>query len=672
MKKQHIILLSALAVVSLAACTNGGASVAASSALLSSSATGRRAEMTIAHSSIPEGTNFYDGAKPTVLYYDKDGTSTDYTDYKNYTSYTITDSAGNTYGAGDALKAGSYTASATVNNRTANASFTVTPSSAETAAEGKGYQTIYQEDFAGKEVWKNDAMGALGDGKCPARGTPKILVIPTGFTDTTAFTTDEIDLVRKAYFGAASDTSWQSLSSYYKASSYGLLDIEGVVTTGYTYPETCVAFETAANKGSKGAADVVKAATDWYFTTYNPSAKRSDFDTDQDGYLDGVELVYKTNRPDVQDKGADVWWNYTSVVGSKANVATPSPRRYFWSEYKMISTAYYTTPSPTIDCHTLIHETGHLMGLNDYYSYEKTDAGAQTEAPAGCADMMDMNVGDHNAYSKMLYNWLRPKNGDKGLHLLNVDGSSNDFTITLNSFEDSGDAIVVRNTSKDPWNKSPYDEYLVLQYSTPTGMNASDSKGYGEWKTIQNSHGGTYEFPGLQVFHVDSRNGQQVGTYDTATKTITSSKWTYTDELRSTALYKEDGTFVGPSEALASNTKKSSSNGGSAYIVDGQLKTEAPYRELSAILSSGVNGLTSTSFYNLFGTQANLFGTKDYAASKSTTYGGDTYSNYKLRDFYANDLFFNDGSSFNWTFSVTAQTDSTCTLHFVNNEAIGK
>ena len=67
---------------------------------------------------------------------------------------------------------------------------------------------------------------------------------------------------------------------------------------------------------------------------------------------------------------------------------------------------------------------------------------------------------------------------------------------------------------------------------------------------------------------------------------------------------------------------------------------------------------------------SNLFGDDDYRYNNETVengyYGGNMYSNYKLRDFYPNDLEWNDGSTNKWNFNVVSQTDSTVTLHFVN------
>ena len=88
-----------------------------------------------------------------------------------------------------------------------------------------------------------------------------------------------------------------------------------------------------------------------------------------------------------------------------------------------------------VDTHTYIHETGHLLGLSDYYSQDAT----QKFKPMGGMDMMDYNLGDENTFSKMLLNWTRP---------YVITGET---TITINASNKIGDCILVPAKS---WNGS--------------------------------------------------------------------------------------------------------------------------------------------------------------------------------------------------------------------------
>jgi M6 family metalloprotease-like protein len=513
------------------------------------------------------------------------------------------------YGIGERLAAGSYTAKVTysLQDVSATADFEVVASTPVVASEGHGYTT--PKAFS-DTMTSYPNLSTLEFAPLNAIGTRKILVIPVYFTGNATFSASELSVINKAYNGASSDTGWESLSSYYSKSSYGKLSIQATVTEPYCYSMT----DTELTAKSKAAGDNYAKLTDAlavsalssFASTYN----LSDYDENSDGYVDGLELVYKTTQPDLQEGGQNIWWNFTSV-GPENQTASENAGIYFWSEFSRLADGYY---DPDIDCHTLVHESGHMMGLDDYYSYDE-----DTGAPTGCADMMDCNVGDHNAYSKMLLGWTTPRY---------IDGKEEDFTITLNSFTDTGDCVLLRNTATDPWNGTPYDEYLILQYYTPTGVNEADSQGYPEWKA------GPYAKAGLQVFHVDSRIVTQSGSH-----------YVYTDT-------PTDDAYL-----VSSNTPSYSID--VAKTTTSTTVVNSPYRKLQAIPASGKNIFGTTSYFDHFGEQDVLFGTSAYGA------GSSYFSSYAMKSLFPNGTQFNDGSSLDYCFSVTSQSDSDITLRFL-------
>ena len=50
-----------------------------------------------------------------------------------------------------------------------------------------------------------------------------------------------------------------------------------------------------------------------------------------------------------------------------------------------------------LDLHTFLHETGHLLGLYNYYASDDSYC-----HPAGCSTMMNQNICDLDSYSKMI------------------------------------------------------------------------------------------------------------------------------------------------------------------------------------------------------------------------------------------------------------------------------
>lgn len=490
--------------------------------------------------------------------------------------------------------------------------------------------------------------GTLGNGNMPSLGKPKLLVIPVYFKGDDAPSNSEVNAIQNAFFGDSGDTGWESLSSYYRKSSYGTLDIEGVVTPPFQYSLSAIAFQAAFEEGEKSSAykdttDLLIEATNWAKKNHYFDAS---FDTDKDGFLDGVDLIYFTDK--TEKDNSDLWWAFTtnnSKNSNKANASSPVPYRYFWSPMSMIENGYYT---PNIDTHTLIHETGHMMGLDDYYSYDRTTIGSverYSESPCAMADMMDCNVGDYNAYSKMLLGWVSPK-------VVLGEGS---FSITLNSFTDTGEFLLIPSGS---WNGTPYDEYMILQYYTPTGLNQKDSNGYKEYSSIAYGHGGTYASSGLQAFHIDSRvvsyEAKAVKTmFDTVTKF---SNLRYSDDPLTVEKENTDGSYTVNLGIAASNTGSYSIDVKNSDISTGALTYGSKNRLITFLPANGTNAFLKPGFEKLFGSSALLM----------NAFANSVYTNEKMAACYQNNGKFNNGSSFPYRFEVTAQSSSSITISFTH------
>ena len=144
------------------------------------------------------------------------------------------------------------------------------------------------------------------------------------------------------------------------------------------------------------------------------------------------------------------------------------------------------------DAHVVIHETGHMLGLMDYYSYD-----GDTYSPLGGLDVMDGGIMDHNPYSKMLLGWTKP---------YIVYGNAE---ITIPSCQQEDALIVIPYEGKtydvDADGKvhfNPFDEYLVLDYYTDSNFNAVGYDYAGDYP-VQGEGG--------RLYHVDSRLAYRSG-----------------------------------------------------------------------------------------------------------------------------------------------------------------
>ena len=329
-------------------------------------------------------------------------------------------------------------------------------------------------------------------------GKQNILVIPVAFDDPeylNLVNDNTLTCIENAFFGDSSDTSFYSLSDYYYQSSYQKLNVQGKVSdwfhVGITSSEL-KSKEQDSYAGEGGTIWLLNKAVDWYKENYNDI---EDFDNNKDRVIDAVWLVY--NVPNVREnlQMDETFWAFTFWDTNNANSTSYEPCAYSWASVYSLFGEYSDGSLLKPDTRTIIHETGHLLGLIDYYDT------TGSSVPAGMVDMMDMNIGDHNAYSKFSLGWIKPRY---------VYG---DGVYTLEPFEENGDAIIV---SYNNYNETPYDEYFIIEYITPTGLNEKDYKIVYPGNNLLG-----YERPGIRISHVDSRGfnlfEQNDGFYVTST-----------------------------------------------------------------------------------------------------------------------------------------------------------
>ena len=306
-------------------------------------------------------------------------------------------------------------------------------------------------------------------------GDKKILVVPVQFSDFTITNLgvkpeEYISNLNKAFFGNAKNNKFVSVAEYYNKSSYGKLRISGKVCDQfYTYPKTV--YEINQKKTIRDdVQDCYNKVLTWYEDTYHESLDDYRFDPEHGNDDIAIYLVY-TYPTELNKENPKFFWAYTF-----------QDKPLSWSSYSCMNTlAGYP------DAHTFIHETGHLFGLMDYYPTDESDVSNSVPEPAGRIDMMDCSVGDHTALSKMWLNWARP---------YWVTGETDSCEITINALVDSGDLILIN----DKWNGTVFDEYYLVEFYSPTGLNYFDTN-------TGNNLAKLPTLPGVKIYHVDARLG---------------------------------------------------------------------------------------------------------------------------------------------------------------------
>ena len=359
----------------------------------------------------------------------------------------------------------------------------------------------------------------------------KALVVPVDFEDYPRSLFGNSDdesrnLLHKVMFGGPEDMEWYSLAEYYKSSSFGQCKISGAVAPWYRYGTKV---KNIDKKNTSVSQSIAIAIQDYYHehaivdvdgTEYN----LADFDANKDGLIDSIIMLYTAP---ITTTG-ELWWAFCWSVGGAWGKYTPTgelegANRFFWASFNFLfekgNNQYYSAEeiksgAAKPDAHTMTHEYGHVLSLPDYYI---TDYNSKDYSALGALDMMDYNIGDHNAYSKTMYGWIAPKR---------IEGQKGSLTVNLRSTTTTGDAIII--PAEGEWNNTYLDQYVMIEFLTPEGVAKKD----GESKYL-GSYPLYYNKAGIRITQIDSR----MGAFSRGTSDYTFSGYTWNTTAPDTSSY---------------------------------------------------------------------------------------------------------------------------------------
>lgn len=347
----------------------------------------------------------------------------------------------------------------------------------------------------------------------------KALVVPVDFTDypgdnpkTANNEAEEYkENLRKAVFGNKEETRWHSLKSYYEETSFGQCHVTGEVVDFFHIGTDIRSFAKGANfgfdhtsdeSGFRGATstNATKQLANAIQSIYDVGGSRygeinlNDYDANKDGYIDSIIMIY-TCPPHVRVNGKavddELFWAFRWSCNGVPTATAPAADSFFWASYE---TFFEYSGNEGVDSHTLIHEFGHILSLPDFYNYDYDGS-----SPAGGADMMDHNIGDHNSLSKAWLGWTTP-------YIISGKGK-----FSLPSTTDTGKFIIIPqpgkwydyNDTSKRWDGTMLSQFIMIEFITPTGVAQKDGeRAYTDgWMLYYNQ-------PAVRIWHVDARIGQ--------------------------------------------------------------------------------------------------------------------------------------------------------------------
>ena len=349
--------------------------------------------------------------------------------------------------------------------------------------DGKGLPSgsgdVHTVDFKKATYVKTVAdQGYYLDG-CPTTGNVKVLVIPVQFSDVTAsskgYTVSKID----AAFNGDTGSAYPSVSSYYKTSSYGQLNLTFDVMDEWFTPKNKSSYYLNATMDYSGSQVECgdQIIIDEFLQAKNATIDFSQYDSDNNGFIDAVVLINTLDiDADVTMKWAYRYWNlYTDSQDYYYEYDGVSANDYLWASYAFMfeNESGSFTDKSACNTYTFIHEFGHVLGSDDYYDT------AYVGSPMGGNDIMDSDFGDHSAFTKFNYGWVTSSR---------LVTTSTSVTLSLEAFSKAGDTIILANNWSDEL--GAYQEYFLLMYYTKDGLNGG-SFGY-------------FDEAGIVVYHINA------------------------------------------------------------------------------------------------------------------------------------------------------------------------
>lgn len=318
----------------------------------------------------------------------------------------------------------------------------------------------YQND----DDYTNDSLKANGPyttHALPSKGNVKVLVVPVNF-DSNKKTDTYLDKLEIAFNGTEDQTGWESVKTYYKKASYGKLDLSfDVLDDWYTPVRTKEYYQDFEDPYDDGSTVLLREI----LNHFDNEIDFSQYDSDSDGYVDSVWMIYNN----VSSSTSPMWWAFSFVNQTSDKWDGKRARFYAFAGVDFLTYDH----NLKVDASTYIHETGHLFGLEDYYSYSSQNTGGVFGL-----DMMDSDLGDHCSISKILLGWASPT--------IITDTT----TIDISSFVETGEVLLIANHEL----LTIYDEYILIDFYTPTSINEYHN-------VFRNLSEKAY---GVRVYHIDA------------------------------------------------------------------------------------------------------------------------------------------------------------------------
>lgn len=340
-------------------------------------------------------------------------------------------------------------------------------------AEGASDQELINRFFGGRSFAFPTGTGPLG-----SIGDRRILTVLIDFPDHSG--SMDVDRIAEAINGnggvsAPASMPFDSVRNYYSRASQGKLELGGTVVDWVQMDKPRASYKPSIPSSANDQRALLEIFTE-ALEKIDDTTDFSEFDNDNDGDIDGLVVLY-AGPP---EGWGEFFWAYRWVfyVPEAQNVSFDG-KTLEQFVFQFVEERPNGDYEPTV----LVHEMGHLLGLNDYYDYcpkqsfvaglcapNITDPGP--DGGVGGFDMMDGNWGNHSAYSRWLLDWISPQIVGDGTHTVELRASGLDEP--RENKVDAQDAVAIfPSLSHTDDSITPAKEMFIVEYRPKVGNDTS-------------------------------------------------------------------------------------------------------------------------------------------------------------------------------------------------------
>ena len=275
----------------------------------------------------------------------------------------------------------------------------------------------------------------------PTTGTNEMLVFLIEFPDHPSSNT--ASNMNEHIFGAGDTNNFprESLTEYYLRSSYNQLHLQGNCLGWYEMSHDRSWYTNEYGDSNLANYKIVEEVANHFDATHD----YSQYDNNGDGKIDYFAVIW--TGPDTG--WGNFWWGYQWSLSTSLVLDGVQFYDFSWQWESRPAGGDF---SPYV----LIHETGHALGLPDYYDY---DGSIGPDGGVGGLDMMAGNKGDHNSFSKFMLDWMTPMLVNTGRH-----------TKTVRALSEYQDSVAVMPGYDG---STPYNEYFMVENRHRTSNDAN-------------------------------------------------------------------------------------------------------------------------------------------------------------------------------------------------------